>query len=324
MKAFLLCAGEGTRFKPHTDTLPKVILPFLNVPLVAYNAFLLKQLGVQSFAANVYGKNASLLSDTLQNIADSLNMSLHISYENQLLGSAGGLKKVEQFLSANDEDFYYLNGDSMMWLPQASVLQSFYKKHKANQALVSFLCIPSDPKSDVLFANSKGAIHSFHSVYSNNLFTYHFCGLALISCKIFQHISFSAKHLFYDVLEKLCQTGKIFVHSVTGLNSLDMNRLSSYLEGTDKVLKTLVLSLREQPIFLQEILNIFSPKWNVIQLEKGIIFCGKNVQGLSKLKVTDFAVLGESSRIMSSCHISRAVLNKNYVLNCSVSNDLLI
>ena len=61
-KAFLLCAGRGTRFEPHSCVLPKVLIPFLNVPLVAYNLCMLKLLGVGQVIANVHGPHSLKLN----------------------------------------------------------------------------------------------------------------------------------------------------------------------------------------------------------------------------------------------------------------------
>ncbi len=301
------------------------MLPFLNVPLAAYNLFLLKQLGVQEAAANVYGQHKNILAKQLKKIARTVNISLNISYENTLLGSAGGLRKLKPFfMSTKEEDFYYLNGDSMIWLPNTTTLQRFYTAHKKSHALVSFLCCPPNKKQAVLRTNSLGRIHSFTHPSKTDKRKYHFCGLALVSRRIFQKIPMRAKHLFYDVLETACKKDIVRVHAMRGLKTLDMNQLSSYLDGTQKALSWLFSSSAHQPAFLCDILNIFSPGWRVFHQPDTIIFCGRNVKGLPHLHAQHFAVLGDNCQMSPDCYIERAVLNKGVRLNQNISNNLLI
>lgn len=301
------------------------MLPFLNVPLAAYNLFLLKKLNVQEAAANVHGQHKNILAKQLKKMARQMNISLNISYENTLLGSAGGLRKLQPFfMSTKEEDFYYLNGDSMIFLPNKTTLQKFYIAHKKSHALVSFLCCQPNTKQTVLHTNSTGRIRSFVHLSKTHKKKYHFCGLALISSRIFQKIPTQAKHLFYDVLETVCKKDIIRVHSIRGLKTLDMNQLSSYLDGTQQILSQLLSPSTHLSVLLHNILDTFSPGWRVFRQSNATIFCGRNVKGLSYLQAQHFAVLGDNCQITSNCCIERAVLNKNYCLNKDTSNDLLI
>ena len=50
--AFILCAGTGSRLRPLTHWMPKALVPFLNLPLICYNWFLLEKMGVSRFFLN--------------------------------------------------------------------------------------------------------------------------------------------------------------------------------------------------------------------------------------------------------------------------------
>ena len=142
LKAFLLCAGEGARFRPHTKSIPKPLIPFLNLPLCAYNLYLLKTLGVQNIIANVH-THPALLKTELKNLAQQTGFSPPtFSFEKSLLGSAGGLLKVKGFFNPS-EPFFYLNGDSFIWLNTKEELSDFYLAHVQSKALVSFLVWPA-------------------------------------------------------------------------------------------------------------------------------------------------------------------------------------
>ena len=73
LKAFLLCAGVGERFYPYTETLPKVLFPFLNVPLVSYNLFLLKTLKVHQCIVNTH-RHSELITRSLKEQSSVLNL----------------------------------------------------------------------------------------------------------------------------------------------------------------------------------------------------------------------------------------------------------
>ena len=172
LKAFLLCAGEGTRFRPYTSILPKPLIPFLNVPLCAYNLYLLKMLGVQNIIANTH-VHSPLLEKELGFLAHLAGLPPPaFSFEETLLGSAGGLLKVKDFFipkgynysasykekhlgrltskSRNfkghqykPEPFFYLNGDSFIWPETEGSLLDFYSSHLQSGALASFLVWPA-------------------------------------------------------------------------------------------------------------------------------------------------------------------------------------
>ena len=46
MKAVILSAGEGKRLRPFTDTIPKVMLPIANKPILAHVIDAVKNTGI--------------------------------------------------------------------------------------------------------------------------------------------------------------------------------------------------------------------------------------------------------------------------------------
>ena len=71
MKAILLCAGKGVRFRPVTDSLPKPLLPFLNVPLARAHLRRLQQAGVGEVAVNLHHLGDQIQRDLSQQAAES-------------------------------------------------------------------------------------------------------------------------------------------------------------------------------------------------------------------------------------------------------------
>ncbi len=363
LKAFLLCAGKGSRFRPHTHVLPKALIPFLNIPLCAYNLYLLKTLGVRKVTANAHIQ-PDLLKKELTLLARQGGLDQpSFSFEQQLLGSAGGLLKVRDFF-VREKHFFYLNGDSFIWPEREESLSDFYSAHIESGAMVSFLVRPApdektntwlkplvrpapDEKTNTL---TKGFIYaenetvcSFSQAPKGNTRArpYEFSGLALFSQQIFKEIKPTAFHIFKDVLGLLIAEspasfkGELRVHSVPNLKFLDMNQLSTYLQGTKVVLS--FLKEHRGNGFLQNILNLWTPLWRQFEgdnwfsaelVEKppphpqDILFCGPKVRGLKNLSVKGFAVLGEGAVITEPLCMEQSVLSQGVHLNQDLQNSL--
>jgi NDP-sugar pyrophosphorylase family protein len=108
MKAMILAAGEGTRLRPLTDNTPKVLVEINGKPILEHNINLARQYGVRDIIINVCYK-----SDQIMNYFQGgakFGVSIVYSREEELLGSAGGVKKVEKELT---ESFFLLYGDNV-------------------------------------------------------------------------------------------------------------------------------------------------------------------------------------------------------------------
>lgn len=106
-KAFLLAAGLGTRLRPHTDTMPKPMVPVAGRPILARALDKLAAVGVQDAWINLH-----YLPDIIKNglyAPDSLK--IHYSFEETLLDTGGGVKKC--LPQMGNEPFYMINGDSL-------------------------------------------------------------------------------------------------------------------------------------------------------------------------------------------------------------------
>ena len=110
MRAILLCAGKGTRFRPVTDAIPKPLLPFLNVPIAAAHIERLQEAGIGEVAVNLHH-----LGDQIERrLSEQATRSPQLTFfrEAILLGTAGALRNAAGFLSGGDPDFLVVNSDA--------------------------------------------------------------------------------------------------------------------------------------------------------------------------------------------------------------------
>ena len=140
MRGMLLCAGRGTRLAPHTDLLPKPLVPVLNRPLALYNLLLLRDAGVREVMINLHHHGA-LIPRVLGDGGD-LGMQLHYSEETELLGTGGGGHAVRDFLS--DGTCLVANGDSLCEADLGAVVE----RHRAREALATMVLHPHPSPED--------------------------------------------------------------------------------------------------------------------------------------------------------------------------------
>jgi histidinol-phosphate phosphatase family protein len=91
-KAMILAAGEGTRLRPLTLETPKVLLPVRGVPLICHTLTWLKGHGISQVGVNLYHLGEKI-RDFLSDASDS-GMEITYSEEEELLGTAGGVKRM--------------------------------------------------------------------------------------------------------------------------------------------------------------------------------------------------------------------------------------
>ena len=131
MRAMILAAGFGTRLKPLTLGLPKPMFPVLNRPLLEHTLNFLSSNGIQDIIVNVH----HLPEKIVEHFGDGTDFGVHLQFsrEEEILGTAGGLKKAQSFLEK--ETFLVMNSDVLADIDLDKVL-SFHKEKKSCLTLV--------------------------------------------------------------------------------------------------------------------------------------------------------------------------------------------
>jgi len=110
MRAMILAAGFGTRMRPLTYTMPKPLVPVCNRPLIGWVIESLLRFEVRDLIVNLHHLPEPLESWLLANY----DASFHFSYEAEILGTGGGIKRVQPLLE-NEPDFFAVNGDTIQF-----------------------------------------------------------------------------------------------------------------------------------------------------------------------------------------------------------------
>lgn len=108
-RAMLLCAGSGTRLRPLTDGVPKVMVPIGGVPLLQHTVEHLARFGVRELVINLSYRPQAVQA----HFGDgrSWGVSIHYSVEEEALGTAGGIRRVADRF--RDGPFLVWYGDNL-------------------------------------------------------------------------------------------------------------------------------------------------------------------------------------------------------------------
>jgi len=103
MKAMVLAAGLGTRLRPLTYEITKPMVPVLDRPVMAHILDLLDRHGFADVIANLH-----YFPDSIR---EHFGERLEYRYEEELLGTAGGVRACRDFFG--DEAFLIISGDAL-------------------------------------------------------------------------------------------------------------------------------------------------------------------------------------------------------------------
>ena len=133
MRAILLCAGKGTRFRPVTEAIPKPLLPFLNVPLAIAHLERLQQAGIAEVAVNLH----HLPDQVERRLSEEPARLPQLAFfrEPVILGTAGALRNAAAFLGGGD--FLVVNSDTAIAPDYAALLARHRESGRAATLLVT-------------------------------------------------------------------------------------------------------------------------------------------------------------------------------------------
>jgi len=121
MQAAILAGGLGTRLRPFTEKVPKVMLPVKGEPFIVHLLRLLRENGIQDIILCI-GYLGEQVKDYLGG-GKKLGVRLRYSEEKErLLGTGGALRQARDLLS---ERFYVINGDTYLPIDYSDVGRSF-------------------------------------------------------------------------------------------------------------------------------------------------------------------------------------------------------
>lgn len=247
MKAMILAAGKGTRVRPITHTIPKPLIPILQKPVMEFLVELLRQHGFNQIMVNV-----SHLAEEIENyFRDGQRFGVEIGYSfegriidgelvGEALGSAGGLKKIEQFNPFFDDTFVVLCGDALIDLNLTEVV----RQHKAKGAIATVVTktVPKEAVSSygVVVSDKNGKILTFQEKPSieDALSTEINTGIYVFEPEIIDYIPPNQEYdIGSQLFPKLVELNLPFYAVNMDFEWVDIGKVPDYWEAIRAVLK---------------------------------------------------------------------------------------
>ncbi|MGH2905722.1 MAG: sugar phosphate nucleotidyltransferase [Solirubrobacterales bacterium] len=157
MKAMVLAAGLGTRLKPITFGIPKPMVPVIDRPAMAHLLTLVQKHGFTDAVANLH-----YYPDTIREYfgdGSAFGVNLQYNFEEELLGTAGGVRAVGEILGEGGEPFLIISGDALTDVN----LTALVERHKSSGGVATLTVkkVPDTREYGVVLHDSEGRITGF-------------------------------------------------------------------------------------------------------------------------------------------------------------------
>ena len=154
MRAMVLAAGLGTRLRPITYAMPKPMVPVANRPVMEHILRLLARQGFTEAVANLHWF-PELIKERFGD-GSGCGVELTYSYEEQLLGTSGGVRKVADYLG---DSFLIISGDALTDL-DLGAMRAFHESHDGIATLATKR-VEDTSQFGVAITGSDGRIQGF-------------------------------------------------------------------------------------------------------------------------------------------------------------------
>ncbi|MBL1209505.1 NDP-sugar synthase [Geminocystis sp. GBBB08] len=320
MKAMILAAGKGTRVRPITHTIPKPLIPILQKPVMEFLVELLRKHGFNQIMVNV-----SHLAEEIENyFRDGQRFGVEIGYSfegrivdgelvGKALGSAGGLKKIQEFNPFFDDTFVVLCGDGLIDLDLTEVV----KKHQEKGAIAtvvtksvpkeevsSYGVVVTDQNDRILAFQEKPSVEEALSTQINT-------GIYIFEPEIIDYIPPNQEYdIGSELFPKLVELNLPFFAVNMDFEWIDIGKVPDYWEAVRSVLKGQVKNVqipgKEVKPGIYTGLNV-SVNWDKVEIT-GPVYIGAMTHIEDGAKIIGPTMIGPNCWICEGATVDNSVI----------------
>ena len=198
MKAFLLAAGNGTRLRPLTDSVPKCLLTIQGVPLLEIWLNNCKAAGITDVLVNAHAHTGAIRKFAAE---QKTGLRIRIAEEPELLGSAGTLAKNREFVSG-EEPFFVLYADVLTNIDLRRLFE--FHQQKRLPATLGIYQVPDPTRCGIVTMDENAVIQEFAEKPLQPVSNWAFAGVMVSDSELFNFLpDHRPADLGFDVLPKM-------------------------------------------------------------------------------------------------------------------------
>jgi len=304
MRAMVLAAGLGTRLRPLTYEITKPMVPVLDRPVMEHIVDLLDRHSFEDVIANLH-----YFPETIR---DHFGDRIKYSYENELLGTAGGVRACADFFG--NDAFLVISGDALTDID----LGALVKRHSETGGIATLAVkqVPDTREFGVVLHDSDGRITGFQEkpLAEEALSDLANCGIYMFDPRIFDYFPGRpfvdwAKDVFPALL---ANDVPFYIHEVSEYWN-DIGSLSELRRGTFDALRgVLRLQMEGEEVSPGVIVagdrsKIRQPLREDAEIE-GPAWIGRDVQIGAAVRLMGPLVLGEGVRVGDRAQLRGSIL----------------
>nr|WP_290222012.1 NDP-sugar synthase [Trichocoleus desertorum] len=320
MKAMILAAGKGTRVRPITYTIPKPMIPILQKPVMEFLLELLRQHGFDQIMVNV-----SHLAHEIENyFRDGQKFGVQIAYSfegrivdgelvGEALGSAGGMRRIQDFSPFFDDTFVVMCGDALIDLDLSEAVR--WHREKGSIATVIMKSVPREEVSSygVVVTDEEGRIKAFQEKPSveEALSTSINTGIYIFEPEVLKYIPSGCEFdIGGELFPKLVEMNAPFYGVTMDFEWVDIGKVPDYWRAVRGVLqgeiKNVQIPGQEVAPGIYTGLNV-AVNWDKVDIQ-GPVYIGGMTRIEDGAKIVGPTYIGPNCRICGGATVDNSVI----------------
>ncbi|BCD62259.1 mannose-1-phosphate guanylyltransferase / phosphomannomutase [Nitratiruptor sp. YY08-26] len=306
VKAVIMAGGFGTRIQPLTHSIPKPMLPVVNVPMMENVLKQLVKVGIDEVVILLYYK-PEIIKNHFKDGSD-WGVKIHYVLPDADYGTAGAVGMAREYL---DTTFMIVSGDLVTDFDFQKILH--YHEKRESKLTITLTSVDNPLQFGVVIVNEEGKIEKFlekpswGEVFSDTINT----GIYVIEPEILKYIPKGEPFDFAkDLFPLLMQEGIDLLGYTAHGYWRDVGNPESYREV-------------HRDLFLEKV--HFDIPGKVIEYPEGTLYLQGNSEIDKSVEIIDTVVIGDNVKIGKNSRLHNVTIGDNVTIGeeCKLRNSIL-
>lgn len=327
MKAMILAAGKGSRVRPLTYEMPKPMIPVIGKPVMEY---LIEQLALHGFDDIMV--NLSHFPESIETyFGDGRRWGVNIGYSfegyiddgkliGEPLGSAGGIKKIQEFGGFFDDTFLVVCGDAIINLDITAALRKHWQSGAKACVVVQRVALDMVSNYGVVVCDEHGSVISFEEkpAAKDAKSTLVNTGIYLFEPEVIEQIPSGQNYdIGSQLLPSLIKAGVPFKAITLPFHWLDIGRLGDYWQANQQLMQGALRGI-EMPgkEYLPQVwtgINV-NVDWDNVLIE-GPVYIGSNCRIEAGCEIYGPTWISHGCHLESGAVVNRSMLFEHTLMH---------